>query len=64
MSQNNQFENDRAFRIALRIKENHLLLANIYENLVDRDFSSVEIDAKIIIVDLKFILKSLEEDDF
>jgi hypothetical protein len=64
MSENNQLENDRAFRIALRIKENHLLLANIYENLVDRDFDSSEKDIKTIIVDLRLILKSIEEDDF
>jgi len=57
-------ENNRGFRISLRIRENHLLMANIYENLVDRDFRLVERDAKIIIMDLRLIIKSMEDDDF
>ena len=44
--------------------ENHNLLSNIYENLVDRDFKAVEKDAKNLIVDLRYIIKSLEEDEF
>jgi hypothetical protein len=40
------------------------LLANIYENLVDRDFKPAEKDIRDIIVDLRLILKSIEEDDF
>lgn len=57
-------EDDRAFRIALRIRENHLLLAAIYENLVDREFVSVHRDAKVIVADLRLIIKSIEDDDF
>lgn len=57
-------ENERAFRIAIRMRENHLLLAAIYENLVDRDFELVERDAKVIIMDLRLIMKSIKEDDF
>jgi hypothetical protein len=57
-------ENERASRLALRINENHLLLANVYENLVDRDFVRVEKDIKVIILQLKLILKSMEDDDF
>lgn len=57
-------ENERAFRIAIRMRENHLLLAAIYENLVDRDFELVERDAKVIIMDLRLIMKSMKEDDF
>lgn len=64
MTPEQESENKRAFRILFRIDENHVLLANIYENLVDRDFKSVEKDAKNLIVDLKFIIKSLEEDEF
>ena len=57
-------ENKRAHRIAFRMTENHNLLSNIYENLVDRDFKAVEKDAKNLIVDLRYIIKSLEEDEF
>lgn len=57
-------ENERASRLALRINENHLLLANVYENLVDRDFIRVDKDIKVIILQLKLILKSMEDDDF
>jgi hypothetical protein len=57
-------ENLRAERISFRINEHHLLLANIYENLVDRDFVPVEKDIRNLIIDLRLILKSMEEDDF
>jgi hypothetical protein len=57
-------ENARAERIAFRINEQHLLLANIYENLVDRDFVPAERDIRNLIVDLRLILKSIEDDDF
>ena len=57
-------ENLRAESISFRINEHHLLLANIYENLVDRDFVPVEKDIRNLIIDLRLILKSTEEDDF
>lgn len=57
-------ENARAERISFRMNQNHILLANIYENLVDRDFIIAEKDIKDLILDLRFILKSLEDDDF
>jgi len=57
-------ENLRAERIVYRISEQHILLDNIYENLVDRDFVSVDIDIKTLISDLRLILKEIEEDDF
>jgi hypothetical protein len=57
-------ENLRAERISFRINEHHLILANIYENLVDRDFVPVEKDIRNLIIDLRLILKSMEEDDF
>lgn len=64
MDPKKQIESDRAFRIALRIREHHIMLANIYENLVDRDFVSVEKEAKKIIIDMRLIIKSMEDDDF
>ena len=60
----NNSENARAERIAFRLNEQHLLIANIYENLVDRDFIPAERDIRNLIVDLRLILKSLEDDDF
>ena len=57
-------ENQRASRIALRINEDHLLLVDVYENLVDRDFKRVERDIKVLIINLKLTLKSMEDDDF
>jgi hypothetical protein len=64
MTENLNGENARAERIAFRINEQHLLLANIYENLVDRDFVPAEKDIRNLIIDLRLILKSLEDDDF
>ena len=64
MDKNLNGENARAQRIAFRINENHLLLANIYENLVDRDFILSERDIRNLIIDLRLILKSMEDDDF
>ncbi len=57
-------ENERARRLALRINEYHNLLADVYENLVDRDFRKVDDDVRFLIMELRCILKSIEEDDF
>jgi hypothetical protein len=57
-------ENERAERIFLRIEEYHRLLANIYEGLVDRDFKLSEKDIKFLIMELRYTLKSIEDDDF
>lgn len=64
MKPQRNIEDERASRIAFRIEESHTLLANIYENLVDRNFKSVEKDIRGIMMDLRFILKSIEQDDF
>jgi hypothetical protein len=39
-------------------------LADVYENLVDRDFKLADKDLRFVIIELKLILKSIEEDDF
>ena len=57
-------ENERARRLSLRINEYHIILADVYENLVDRDYSKVDEDVKFLIMELKCILKSIQEDDF
>ena len=64
MDKNLNGENSRAERIWFRINEHHILLANVYENLVDRDFIIAERDIRNIIIDLRLILKSMEDDDF
>lgn len=64
MEDNINSENSRAQRICFRILEQHSLLANIYESLVDRDFVPAEKDIRNLIIDLRLILKSMEDDDF
>lgn len=64
MSNKPKIENDRAFRIALRMDEKHSLLASIYEKLVDREYDSAEKEIKIVILDLRLIIKSIKDDDF
>lgn len=57
-------ENKRAERIAFRINEYHSVMNSVYENLVDRNFQTVETDVKFLIMELKLILKSIPNDDF
>jgi len=57
-------ENKRAERIAFRINEYHSVMNAVYENVVDRDFQTVETDVKFLIMELKLILKSIPNDDF
>ena len=64
METNPNNEDKRAFRIAFRIREYHTLLANVYENLVDRDFVSVEKDVKLLLTELRYILSEIKDDDF
>ena len=64
MENNSNSENARAERIAFRINEQHIRLANIYENVVDRDFAHAEKDIRNLMVELRLMLKSIEDDDF
>lgn len=64
MNKNLNKDNARGERIYLRINEHHLLLANIYENLVDEDFVPAEKDIRNLIIDLRLILKAIEDNDF
>jgi hypothetical protein len=57
-------EEQRAERISRRIEEYHIVLTDIYEKLVDREFKSVQKDAQFLIMELRCILKSIQEDDF
>lgn len=57
-------ENERAFRIQFFTAECQSLLTDIYENLVDREFTLAEKDIKKAITQLRILLKSIEDDDF
>lgn len=57
-------EQERAERIARRVEEYHIVLTDIYEKLVDRDFKTVPKDVQFLIMELRCILKSIPEDDF
>lgn len=57
-------ENKRAERICQRVDKYHLLLTDIYEKLVDREFKDVQKDLHFLIMEMRCILKSIEEDDF
>jgi len=57
-------EQKRAERISRRIEEYHIVLTDIYEKLVDREFKSAQKDTQFLIMELRCILKSIEEDDF
>jgi hypothetical protein len=57
-------EEQRAERISRRIEEYHIVLTDIYEKLVDREFKSVPKDAQFLIMELRCIIKSIEDDDF
>jgi len=57
-------EQQRAERISRRIEEYHIILTDIYEKLVDREFKTVPRDVQFLIMELRCILKSIEEDDF
>ena len=57
-------ESDRAERILFNIEECQELLTNLYEGLVDREYEGATKDAQQIIIEIKTIIKSIEEDDF
>lgn len=44
--------------------EYHSVMNNVYDNLVDRNFKTVETDIKFLIMEMKLILKSIPDDDF
>jgi hypothetical protein len=60
-----QEERDRAARIAFTTEGFHASVAMIYEKLVDREYESVNDDVKLLIKDLRDIIKTIEyEEDF
>jgi len=57
-------ENERAERIAIRFNNYRSIMSEMYDNIVDREFDKVDTDVRFLIMELRFILKSMEEDDF
>jgi hypothetical protein len=59
-----RLETERAMRIYMRMEDCHLIITEVYEKIVDRDFDKVPDKIKTLISDLRMILKSMEDDDF
>lgn len=57
-------ENERAERVSMRMEEYHRVLASIYESIVDREFNIAENDIKFLLMELRYTLNSMENDDF
>ena len=64
MDDNKKIEQERAMRILLRLTDYHVALSSIYENIVDRDFEDAEITIRTLVMELRFTLKSIKDDDF
>ena len=64
MDDNKKIEQERAMRILLRLTEYHVALSSIYENIVDRDFEEAELTIRTLVMELRFTLKSIKDDDF
>jgi len=57
-------DSDRAERILFTMEECQDMLTSIYEGLVDKDYEQAVSDAQRVIIEMKNIIKSIEEDDF
>jgi hypothetical protein len=55
-------ENERAARIMILINEHHDSLTIIYESLVDRESESCKKETVKLIMELKELLKSIDND--
>ena len=64
MDDNKKNEQERAMRILLRLTDYHVALSSIYENIVDRDFEDAEVTIRTLVMELRFTLKSIKDDDF
>ena len=60
----NDSEDKRAHRICFRTNACSQAVTNIYEHLVDREFTQAEKQAREIIREMKLIIKSIPHDDF
>ena len=57
-------ERERGMRIASYTGDCHGILTNMYEQLVDRDFGPARDNIKKLIIDLRVMLKSIDDDTF
>ena len=57
-------ENKRAERILFMINAHHETLTQVYEQLVDREFETIELKLRVMIRDFKDIINSIPDDDF
>lgn len=57
-------ENKRAQRIAYMTEGFHIIVASIYEKLVDREYDSATQDIKELMRDLRATIKLIEDEDF
>ena len=64
MDDNKKIEQERDMRILLRLTDYHIALSSIYENIVDRDFEDAELTIRTLVMELRFTLKSIKDDDF
>jgi hypothetical protein len=64
MDDNKKIEQERAMRILLRLTDYHVALSSIYESIVDRDFEDAELTIRTLVMELRFTLKSIKDDDF
>lgn len=64
MENQKESEQKRAERILFAVNECQSSLACVYEELVDRDFKEAEKKLRELIIELKLMLRSIEDDDF
>ena len=64
MNDPKESEDRRAERILFSINECHISLTCIYEELVDREFKEAEKRLKELVMELKLMIRSIEDDDF
>lgn len=64
MDDNLKKENDRAYRIGFMTGNFHNDISFIYETLVDREYEESVTRVKALMVELRYIIKLTQEDDF
>ena len=57
-------ELERARRIVEMTNDCHVLISKLYEGLVDREFVSAEKNARVLIAEIRLIIKSIPDDVF
>jgi hypothetical protein len=64
METNLKEENERAHRIGFMTNNFHDDITFIYEGLVDKEYPSVIEKVKSLMVELRYVIKLAEQDDF